>query len=97
MFNSFKKLVLKFPSINLSLSRINFCVKDPSTMNRDVKNVPSKTFIGSEVVPNCANPLFTVVVILSYIENIKSVSSCVPTQTTPGCNVNVGLLVLVAI
>ena len=48
------------------------------------------------MVPNCANPLFTVVVILSDTENTKSVLSSVPIQTTPGCNVRVGLLVVVA-
>ena len=60
-------------------------------MNWEVRKVPSKTFKGSSVVPNCAIPLLTTVVTCSDIEKTKEVSSCAPVQTSPGCRVSVGL------
>ena len=73
------------------LSKTNRCSRDPSTMNCEVKNVPSKTSIGDVAVPKdaVAIPLFTVVVVVisSDIENTISESFDLPTHTRPGCRV----------
>lgn len=70
---------------------MNLCSRDPSTTNWEVRKVPSKTSKGSSVVPNCAIPLLTTVVILSDIEKTKEVSSCAPVHISPGWRVSVGL------
>ena len=73
------------------LSNTNRCSRDPSTMNCDVKNVPSKTSIGDVAEPKDAvatPPVTTVLaVISSEIENTISESFDLPTHTRPGCRV----------
>ena len=82
------------------LSKINLCSKDPSTMNCDLINVPSKTWIGAATDPKLAvaTPLLTVVfaVIVSEIENTISESFDLPTHTRPGCK-TIWVLVLLAV
>ncbi len=75
-----------------ALSSTNRCSRDPSTMNCDVKNVPSKTSIGDDTDPKdaVAIPLLTVVfaTISSDTENTISESLDRPTHTRPGCSLN---------